>query len=78
MALLYRCHEWCKHGTCAISEPSLDTESKYFSKVLKIYETYNTSTILEKGNIKPSISPYQASSRLYIASISKIIPVRRS
>ena len=55
----YRCHEWCKHGTCARSEPSLDNENKYFSKVLKLYETYNVSAILEKSDIRPSTVGYQ-------------------
>lgn len=34
----YRKHEWEKHGTCAASLPILDSQKKYFSQTLELYQ----------------------------------------
>ena len=53
--LVCRAHEWCKHGTCAAAAvPSLDSELKYFSSVLKIYQQLNIQNLLNSVSISPS------------------------
>ncbi|XP_040285375.1 ribonuclease T2 [Bufo bufo] len=47
-------HEWIKHGTCAASLSSLDSQHKYFSKGLELYATVALNSVLEKYGIKPS------------------------
>lgn len=37
----YRKHEWEKHGTCAATLPILDSQKKYFSKTLELYQLVN-------------------------------------
>ncbi|VVC38408.1 Ribonuclease T2, His active site 1,Ribonuclease T2-like,Ribonuclease T2, His active site 2 [Cinara cedri] len=45
-------HEWEKHGTCALTLPSLNSEFEYFNQGIKWSEMYNMKDILEKGDIK--------------------------
>lgn len=45
-------HEWVKHGSCAMSLPSLDTEFKYFYQGIEWSEKYNMAKILDEGGIK--------------------------
>lgn len=47
-------HEWIKHGTCAISSPSLNSEIKYFKKGLEWSNKYQLSDILSKEGIIPN------------------------
>lgn len=47
-------HEWIKHGTCAASLSCLDSQHKYFSKVLDLYSSVDLNSVLEKYGIKPS------------------------
>lgn len=49
-------HEWDKHGTCAMTLDSLDSELKYFSKGLELSRTFDLLSMLEKGNIVPTDS----------------------
>jgi ribonuclease T2 len=51
-------HEWKKHGTCAASLPSLDTEIKYFSQGLNWISQYGMSNILGKSGIQPKSQAY--------------------
>jgi len=39
--LLCRKHEWDKHGTCAMTQPSLNSELKYFSAGLNLSSKFN-------------------------------------
>lgn len=48
-------HEWSKHGTCAMADPPLDTELKYFSQGLKWFEEYNMEKVLGKYQILPKV-----------------------
>lgn len=52
-------HEWCKHGTCAVSVESLNNEVKFFTTVLNIYQKYNSEAILEKSGIVPADTGYK-------------------
>jgi len=45
-------HEWEKHGSCAVSLPSLNSEFKYFFQGIEWSKKYNMKDILEKGGIK--------------------------
>jgi ribonuclease T2 len=47
-------HEWKRHGTCAATLPTLDTESKYFDQGLKWINQYDMSNILSKSAIQPN------------------------
>lgn len=47
-------HEWSKHGTCALSLPSLNSELKYFKQGLDWSKNYTLSDLLDKGGIKPN------------------------
>ncbi|PSN51011.1 hypothetical protein C0J52_07447 [Blattella germanica] len=47
-------HEWKKHGTCAVSLPALDSESKYFGQGLKWIKDYDMDGILSKSGIQPN------------------------
>nr|CAB3265618.1 ribonuclease Oy [Phallusia mammillata] len=54
-------HEWVKHGTCAMSLPTMDTEYKYFAQGLKFNRLFDFKAILAKQNIVPFTSPYKFS-----------------
>lgn len=45
------CHEWEKHGSCAMSLPALNSEFKYFFQGIEWSEKYNMKNILEKSGI---------------------------
>ncbi|XP_071987930.1 ribonuclease T2-like, partial [Engystomops pustulosus] len=47
-------HEWIKHGTCAASLSSLNSQHKYFSKGLELYSRLDLNSVLEKFGIRPS------------------------
>ncbi|KAM9317296.1 ribonuclease T2 [Gastrophryne carolinensis] len=47
-------HEWQKHGTCAASLLSLNTQHKYFSKGLDLFKSIALNSALEKARIKPA------------------------
>lgn len=49
-------HEWCKHGTCAVTLASVDNELKYFSKGLDMQKKFDFLSILKSSNIVPSDS----------------------
>ncbi|XP_048391751.1 ribonuclease T2 isoform X1 [Stegostoma tigrinum] len=51
-------HEWQKHGTCAATLQSLDTQNKYFSKALDLYHKINLNSVLKKLDILPSSKYY--------------------
>ncbi|XP_067845481.1 ribonuclease T2 [Heptranchias perlo] len=51
-------HEWQKHGTCAASLESLDSQEKYFSKALQLYQKLDLNSALKKFNISPSSKYY--------------------
>ncbi|XP_042669033.1 ribonuclease T2 isoform X2 [Centrocercus urophasianus] len=53
-------HEWEKHGTCAASLPILDSQKKYFSKTLELYQHVNLNGFLLKAGIKPGSTYYQS------------------
>jgi len=46
-------HEWSKHGTCAASLPTFDSELKYFQVGLHLAIGYPISTWLMERNIRP-------------------------
>ncbi|XP_031468817.1 ribonuclease T2 [Phasianus colchicus] len=52
-------HEWEKHGTCAASLPILDSQKKYFSKTLELYQRVDLNGFLLKAGIKPGSTYYQ-------------------
>lgn len=41
MDLNHRDHEWCKHGTCATSLPTLKDELHYFNVTLGLHSFFN-------------------------------------
>ncbi|XP_038661730.1 ribonuclease T2 [Scyliorhinus canicula] len=51
-------HEWQKHGTCAATLESLDTQEKYFSKALELYQKIDLTSVLKKFDILPSSNYY--------------------
>ncbi|KAL4640885.1 ribonuclease T2-like [Arapaima gigas] len=51
-------HEWVKHGTCAASLEALDSEHKYFSKALELYQKLDLNGTLRKANIIPRKTNY--------------------
>ncbi|XP_067900529.1 ribonuclease T2-like [Heterodontus francisci] len=51
-------HEWQKHGTCAATLESLDTQEKYFSKALELYQKMDLNSVLKKFDILPSPKYY--------------------
>ncbi|XP_051869168.1 ribonuclease T2-like [Pristis pectinata] len=51
-------HEWQKHGTCAATLESLDSQKKYFSKALELFKQLDLNSVLEKANILPSSKYY--------------------
>ncbi|XP_069788427.1 ribonuclease T2-like isoform X2 [Narcine bancroftii] len=52
-------HEWQKHGTCAATLESLNSQKKYFSKALELFKNINLNSVLEKFNILPSTKYYK-------------------
>lgn len=46
-------HEWEKHGTCAMSLKTFDTELKYFGEGLSLHREYDMKDVLAKANILP-------------------------
>ncbi|XP_078086416.1 ribonuclease T2 [Mustelus asterias] len=52
-------HEWQKHGTCAATLESVDTQKKYFSKALELYQSINLNSVLVKFGILPSPNYYR-------------------
>lgn len=49
-------HEWEKHGTCAAQKiPEMNTEKKYFSEGLEMFNNFSISKILQDTYIKPGI-----------------------
>ncbi|XP_063048174.1 ribonuclease T2 [Engraulis encrasicolus] len=52
-------YEWSKHGTCATSAESLDSQHKYFSKALELYKMFDLTGALQKGGIVPSDNSYK-------------------
>lgn len=46
-------HEWEKHGTCAVSIESVNSEIKYFKKGLDLLDEYDMKAVLAKANILP-------------------------
>ncbi|KAG7270928.1 hypothetical protein CRUP_025679 [Coryphaenoides rupestris] len=53
--------EWLKHGTCAATVESLDSQHKYFSKTLELYHKLDLDSVLKKFNITPSAEYYSFS-----------------
>lgn len=45
-------HEWEKHGRCAVTLPSLNSEFKYFNQGIEWAKKYNMKDILEKSGLK--------------------------
>ncbi|XP_026176264.1 ribonuclease T2 isoform X2 [Mastacembelus armatus] len=54
-------YEWHKHGTCAATATSLDSQHKYFSKALELYHKVDLDGILRKFDIVPSKKYYTVS-----------------
>uniref|UniRef100_A0A8C5M3D6 Uncharacterized protein n=1 Tax=Leptobrachium leishanense TaxID=445787 RepID=A0A8C5M3D6_9ANUR len=52
-------HEWQKHGTCAATLESLNSQHKYFSKGLELYKQVDLNSALQKSGIVPSTKYYQ-------------------
>lgn len=49
-------HEWEKHGTCAAQKiEKMNTEKKYFSEGLEMFDNYSITKLLQETYIKPSI-----------------------
>lgn len=51
-------HEWRKHGTCAVTLDSLNTEVKYFSVGLNWLKEYAMDKIISRDGINPDIRGY--------------------
>ncbi|KAJ8359911.1 hypothetical protein SKAU_G00164360 [Synaphobranchus kaupii] len=51
-------HEWVKHGTCAAQSQPMNTEHKYFSKALELYNKLDLDGALRIHNIVPSETYY--------------------
>ncbi|XP_043953864.1 ribonuclease T2 [Gambusia affinis] len=51
-------YEWSKHGTCAAEAASLNSQHKYFSKALELYQKVDLNSMLQKANIIPSDKYY--------------------
>lgn len=49
-------HEWVKHGTCAASLPSLNSEHNYFAVGLQLQKTFNLTRIFGAAGIHPSLN----------------------
>lgn len=47
-------YEWLKHGTCAATADSLNSQHKYFSKALELYHKVDLNSVLRKFDITPS------------------------
>ncbi|XP_062375019.1 ribonuclease T2 [Sardina pilchardus] len=52
-------YEWHKHGTCAASVESLNSQHKYFSKALELYKRFDLTKTLKNAGIEPSEQNYQ-------------------
>lgn len=50
------CHEWCKHGTCAVAGyvGGIDSELGYFQAALKLYDLMDVTGALDDIGVKPS------------------------
>jgi ribonuclease T2 len=51
-------HEWNKHGTCASSLPSLDTQLKYFTSSINLLKRLSITSALARNGIVPSTRKY--------------------
>ena len=53
--VLYRSHEWLKHGTCASQIQCMNSENGFFSTVLHLHRTkMDISAVLSSHDIFPS------------------------
>lgn len=52
-------YEWCKHGTCAATAESLNSQHKYFSKALELYKMFDLTGTLLKAGIVPADTNYK-------------------
>ncbi|XP_012695880.1 ribonuclease T2 [Clupea harengus] len=52
-------YEWHKHGTCAATSESLNSQHKYFSKALELYKMFDLTGVLTKAGIVPAEQNYQ-------------------
>ncbi len=53
-------HEWEKHGTCAaLSVKELNTQLKYFSEGLELFDRYSIDKLLQSTYIKPGSEVYK-------------------
>lgn len=54
---LFRCHEWCKHGTCAMAGlNSVSSMVSYFQSALQLFVTTNMDSVFQQNGIVPSTS----------------------
>ncbi|XP_077203884.1 ribonuclease T2 isoform X2 [Paroedura picta] len=68
-------HEWDKHGTCAATLESLNSQKKYFSKALELYEKLDLNSYLVKLGIKPGNTYYQLGSiKEALTSVYNVTP----
>lgn len=49
-------HEWEKHGSCAVSVPSVSGEKKYFSAALGLHEKFPIYDALRLQGVEPTLS----------------------
>ncbi|KAM4770971.1 ribonuclease T2-like [Rhinophrynus dorsalis] len=70
-------YEWQKHGTCAASLECLNSQHKYFSKVLDLYKQVDLNSALEKCGIIPSTTYYQSAVSTFNEMLEKqlLVPV---
>lgn len=45
--------EWKKHGSCGLTVPQLDNQSKYFRTALDLFKSLHLAEALASANIKP-------------------------
>eukprot|EP00692_Jakoba_bahamiensis_P001703 EC685464.1.p1 GENE.EC685464.1~~EC685464.1.p1 ORF type:complete len:184 (+),score=47.14 EC685464.1:26-577(+) len=50
-------HEWTKHGTCALSSPSITSENSFFSSAVQSLISMNALGNLASAGITPSSTP---------------------
>ncbi|XP_062980526.1 ribonuclease T2 isoform X2 [Elgaria multicarinata webbii] len=68
-------HEWDKHGTCAATLETLNSQKKYFSKALEFYKKINLNSYLLKVGIKPGSTYYElAAIRDALTSVYSVEP----
>jgi ribonuclease I len=75
------CHEWCKHGTCAVAAglPSINSPTAYFETALDLFEKLDIDNSLKRSGIDhSSSSTYELNQFFSVFSVKPTFECQKS